>query len=349
MSLKKLTISQRLAAGCGCVTFLVSTLLVLGYVFVSAWQKDRAGRQLRDAPVAWPDSIRHAARLPDLSGLTLARTDSGDAAAAARALPRRPGIEMAYRAIVGLREATAEDSATWRQVWADTSLNGVVAMARRTDWRALDITLAEADSSARRNLFRLPMPRIGNARDASRALVIRAMLRLQRGDRAGARQDLSAVTALGEQAARHEPSMLGSLIGRAQLSSAARGWERYAVRTGDSALAARSRQLLAWAALRPQSNWLLMYAPDTALVLAGDTTLLIGARGEALGQLIVGRALTPRGFVFGMPRRDLRAMNELAERSSGDMATLSRLAVETARRIRFMGFMRVMREANPAP
>ena len=346
MALQKLTFTQRLAAGCGCVTFLVVMLLVLGYVFISAWQKDRAGRALRDAPANWTDSIRAAGRLPDLTGLAQLRYDSGDAAAAARALPRRPGIELAYRAIVGLRQATAEDSAQWRAIMADTSLDTFVALARRAQWRALEVTLAEADSATRRNLFRMPLPRIGNARDASRALVIRAMMRLQRGDRAGARGDLAAVTALGEQAARYEPSMLGNLIGRAQLSSAARGWERYAVRTGDSALAARARGLLAWAALRPQSTWLMMYAPDSALALAADTTLALGIRGEALGQLLMGRALTPRGFVFGIPRRDLRAMRELAERSGGDMATLTGIAIETARRIRFMGFMRLMRETN---
>jgi len=354
MALKSLTTTQRLAAGCGCVTFLVVMLLVGGYVFLTAWQRDRARHELGAAPEGWMDSIRTGSRLPDLTGLTLDRTDSGDAAAALRALPSRPRIELAYRAIVGLRAATAEDSARWREVMADTALNGVVAIARRQDYRALDVSLASADSGARSNLLRMPVPNIGNpgignARDATRALVIRAMIRLRRGDRAGAREDLSAVTALGEQAARHEPTVLGNLIGRAQLSSAARGWERYAERTGDSALASRARDLLAWAARRPHSfSYRVMVAPDSALALARDSSLALGTRGEALSQLVVGRALTPHGFIFGMPRREMRALRELAAQSSGDMATLTNIAIETAKRTRFMGFMRVLREAGPA-
>ena len=350
MRLKDLSLSQRLAAGCGCVGVLVVLVTLLGYAGMSLWASSRARDRVRTAPPGWVDSIRAMARIPDLTGLQLERTDSGDGAAAARALPPRRGIDHAYRAAIGLATATAEDSARWREVAADTTLEAVVRIARRREWRAVEASLAGRDSLARHNILLFPVPNISLARDAVRALVIRAMVRLDRRDRAGARSDLAAATSVGEQTFRHEPTMLGTLIGRTQLSSAARGWERYATRTGDSAVERKAAVVVRWASGIPGAyTGLLLAQPDSALALATDTTLALGPRGDALTQVVASRALTPRGFVFGMPGRELERLEALAASGDPEFRQLATIAAETARRLRFFGVLKLLREAGVRP
>ena len=79
------------------------------------------------------DSVRSAGRLPDLGGLTLPRTDSGDGAwvvyDTARAY-HRDGLDHAYRALVGSETPNAADSALWRALEADTTLDAWAAAAR---------------------------------------------------------------------------------------------------------------------------------------------------------------------------------------------------------------------------
>ncbi len=351
MDLKKLSLPQRLAAGCGCVAVLAVLSALALFILLGAWQRSNMRRASDRAPAGWADSIRALGRLPDLAGLTPARGEPGDGAGVVHdsALAWRGGsVEDAFGAIVGLRAVvTADDSAAWRRVAADTSLDRFVAAARRQDWRALDRALA-SEPLARRNLLALPMPRFAPARNAARALVIRAMVRLGRGEVAGARTDLAAATGLGEQMFRHEPTIIGSLVGRAIVSSAMRGWERYADRTRDTALARRATAIREWAARRPGSaSSTLMNAPDTALVLARDTSLALGMRSEAFRGVLNSWVFLPRGIVFGPPSDTREALRAMADHpAGGDAATLAGIAAATADRMRFFGIFTLMRESN---
>ncbi len=348
MDLKKLTMPQRLAAGCGCVVVLAALAAVALIVVMGAWQRDNMRRARDRAPAGWTDSLRSLGRAPDLAGLVLPRTEPGDGSGVAHdsAQTWRGGnVEDAFSALVGVRPATAEDSSAWRRVAADTSLDRFVAAAQRQDWRALDRALAGAPV-ARENLLAIPVARFAPIRSASRALVIRAVIRLQRGDRAGARTDLGAATGLGEQLFRHEPTLVGSLVGRAAISSAMRGWELYAARVRDTTLASRALAVREWAARRPGSlAGTLLSAPDSALALARDGTLSLGMRGQALQSVLTGWVFLPRGILFGPPAATREALLAIAA-GPGDAATLGAIAARTAGRMRFFGIFTLMREAG---
>jgi hypothetical protein len=348
-SLRRLTLPQRLAAGCGCVTILACLAAAGLYAWFELQISGRMARELADAPAGWADSVRAVGRSPDLSGLALARTDTGDGAAAAHdgawAWPR-PGVDHAYRVLITPgTAATPEDSATWRSVAADTALDRFVAAARRHDWRATDRVLA-GDSLAHRNYMTIRVPDYRGVRTAGRGLVIRALMRLRRGDRDGARADLGAVVGLGEQMFRHEPSLAGTLVGRSLIASGVHGWAHYAQSVRDSALAERAALVGAWASVRPPllGQW-LVGAPDTALAIAADTSLALGLRGDAMADVLLAFLLRPRGFVFGVPGRYERALRAVAA-AGGDAGSLAAIAAVTAQRANLLHMSELMREVG---
>lgn len=349
MNLAQLSVPQRVAAGLGCVVILalgVGAVLFLTFDIIS---RRKISAELAGAPAAWTDSIRVTGRAPDLSGLTLPRNEDGDGARIVHDITanwQRRNVEEPYRALLS-GEGTRADSATWREIAADTGLDRFVAAARKKEWKALDGVLAEADSGVYQNILRLPIPMYAPARNAARGLVIRGLERLRRGDRVGARVDLGAATALGEQIFRREPSLVGSFMGRSVIASGARGWVRYGELVRDTVLAARARIVLAWAGAPPtQIAQLLIVAPDSALVLARDSTLALGVRGEALVNTMSAWMLRPRGFLFGPPRRYKDAIRALAQDPDRDFARLAEITAATADRMNVVGLSGLLREAQ---
>ena len=347
--LKKLTLPQRLGAGLGCVLVLALVVAAILYAVLETTAATRTRRELAAAPAGWTDALRGLARMPALAELSLPRDLDGDGAAVVHDTAqwwRGGNVEPAYRALV-TGSAVAADSAAWAVVLADTSLDRFVAAARMREWHALDRILARASPAARRNLLALPLPRYGPARDVTRALVIRGLRRLARGDRLRARTDLGAAMGLGVHAFEREPSILGSLVGRGMIRSAARGWERYGVATGDSASAARARTVLAWVGDAPGNlEGLLLLAPDTALAIARDSTLALGAREAALRGVLGSWFLHPRGMLFGVERRYRDALRGLGTDHDRDFATLATIAANTADRISVWHISQIMREAE---
>jgi hypothetical protein len=304
------------------------------------WWADRAmtaGHRLAlaRAPQGWLDSMRATARVPDLTALALPRTTDGDGSAAAYDPALRwtppPEFRTAYGALTRGRPATATDSAVWRAVAADAALDRFVAAARLRGWDATARATSGADSA---NLFGVEMPRSSGARDACEGLVMRAQVRLGRRDVAGARTDLAAAVALGEQMARREPTLLGALTGKRILAEALRAYAALAAASGDSARARAAGTAEAWAANRRSTNLtLLEAATDSALALAADTTVPLGWRGEALAAILFSDLLRVRGLVFGVPASTIDAIRPLADDRDPDFARLARVALATAARI----------------
>lgn len=350
LDLKRLTLTQRLAAGLGCVVVLAVLAVVVLYGVLQVAALSRARRHLAEAPSGWADSLRFFARLPALGGLSLPRDLDGEGAAAAHEAALRwsvPDVEPAYRALMG-RQARAADSAVWRAVAADTGLDRFVRVARMRRWGALERLLAEAPEAGR-NILALPTPAFGAIRDATRALIIRGLVRLSRGERARARGDLGAATGLGQQMFSREPSVMGLLVGRSMIVSAAHGWERYAQATGDSALAARARAALAWEARWPMgAGAFLALAPDTALALARDTSLALALRAEALRGVMDSWLLTPRGMLFGVERRYRDAIRVFTTDPDRDLARLAIAIAATADRIDVWHLGELQRDAAGA-
>ena len=348
MKLRDLTLTQRLAAGLGCVVILAILAVVVAYGVLQATARSRARRQLAEAPPGWADSLRGFARLPALGDLALEHDLNGDGSAVAYDPSRRwtgPDVEMAYRALMGLH-AGREDSAAWRTVAADTGLDRFVTAARMRRWDALDRVLT-ATPAAASNILAVPTPSLAAIRNASRALVIRGLVRVARGDRAGARTDLGAAMGLGRQMFAREPTVLGLLVGRAMIVSAAHGWERYAEATRDSVLAARAHAALRWEARWPQgAGGFLALAPDTALALARDTTLALGMRAEALRGVMDTWLLSPRGMLFGVERRQREAIRAFAADRDRDLARIAAAVAATADRINVWHLGELQREAS---
>jgi hypothetical protein len=319
-------------------------------VLLFAWDR-RAARaaaaELDTAPPGWADSVRIAGRMPDLGDFAVPRTDSGDGAWVVydtTRLFRLAGVEHGYRALIGRDTANAADSTLWRALATDTLLDAWAAAARAQRWSATERLLATLPAGTPPTLLLPPLPQYGPARDAGRALVIRGLQRLQRGDRAGARADLAAATGLGAQMVRREPTYLGTLIGRAAIASGLSGWQRYGVVTGDTALASRATRLRDWATSRPgATGGLLLAAPDTAIAIASDTSLALGTRTFAMEQLLAAWFLRPRGLVFGPPARVKAALAALAADPDPDMARMGAIAVGTAARLNLFGLPALMR------
>jgi len=349
VDLKSLSLPQRLLAGAGCIVVLLLIALVAIFIWWERAASAAVERDLRGAPAGWTDSLRIAGRVPDPGDLARPRTDSGDGAwvvyDTARAF-QLAGIQHAYRARVGTETATAADSAIWAALAADTALDRWAAAAGTRDWDATTRLLAMRPG-ARTNVVLMPVPSYVPARDAARALVIRGLGRLQRGDRAGARADLAAATGLGFQLVRHEPTFIGLLVGHAIAASGATGWQRFAQATRDTALAAQADRLRAWAALRPAgTTGLLAAAPDSAVAIARDTSLALGIRVFALEQVLAGWFVRPRGLVFGPPARVMRTLESFTADPDPDMRRMAEVTLGTARRLNLFGLQGLTRETR---
>jgi hypothetical protein len=304
------------------------------------WWADRAmtaGHRLAltRAPAGWLDSLRATARVPDLAAFALPRTVDGDGSAAAYDSALRwappPQFQAAYGTLTRNRPATAADSALWREVAADAALDRFVAAARLRGWEATARATGGVDSLS---LFAVELPLSSGARPACQGLIVRARMRLARRDVAGARTDLAAAVAIGEQMARREPTLLGALTGKRILAEALRAYGVFAAATGDAALARAARTVEAWAGSRRGTNLtLLEAAPDSALALAADTTVPLGWRGEALGATLFSDLFRIRGLIFGVPASTVAALRPFATDRDPDFARLARLALATADRI----------------
>jgi hypothetical protein len=306
------------------------------------WWADRAltaGHRLAlaRAPRGWLDSMRTTARVPDLAAFALPRTAAGDGSAAAYDSTLRwtppPRFLDAYGTLTRGRPAGAADSALWRAVAADATLDRFVAFARRRGWDATSRALGGGGADTA-DLFGLELPRSSSARVACEGLVMRALVRLARRDAAGARTDLAAAAGVGEQMARREPTLLGALTGKRILAEALRAYGVLASATHDTGLARAARAAEAWAAGRRGTNLtLLEAAPDSALVLAADTTVPLGWRAEALAATLFSDLLRMRGLVFGVPASTIDALRPFVRDRDPDLARLARVAVATAERI----------------
>jgi len=348
VDLKSLSLPQRLLAGAGCVVVLVLAVVAVLFLWWERTAVKAAEHDLASAPAGWTDSVRAAGRIPDFGDLVPLRTDSADGSwvvyDTARAFTM-DGIQHAYRAKVGSDIPNAADSALWTAIAADTVLDTWAAAARAREWHATDRLLAMRPAGAKPNIVLLPIPSYVPARDAARALVIRGLGRLERGDRAGARGDLAAATGLGIQLVRREPTFVGVLVGHAAAASGLTGWQRLADSTRDTALASRAARLRAWAGLRPaRTTGFLNAAPDSAIAIARDTSLVLGVRVFALDQVLAAWFVRPRGLILGPPADVTRAIESFLTDPDPDMRRMAEVTAGTAHRLNLFGLRALSRE-----
>lgn len=323
------------------------TLALIGSI-VMYWIVDIAMRRsseiaARQAPAGWMDSIRMYAQVePEVLALALPRTEDGNPSLILLGADtgdywRAPEhLTEAFNALTTGRQPTTDEAAAWRAVLADTSLDRYVRAARQRRWASLEIAISRSDTAVAHNVFQLWIPRFVSTKAVAYGLVIRSRMRLERGDRARALEDVRAAIGLGEHMARREPTLIGNLIGRVIVSYGANELAHYAEITRDTALARRAAVAKAWAKGRYGGVFrVLAVSPDSALVIARDTALALGWRGEAMVSLITFRRA--RGLLFGVPGAVIERLESLGQDPDPEFARLAQMMVATARWINDLG------------
>ena len=328
----------------------VVAALVVGVLLVASaglyWLFDRvtADAQERRVLPGWLDSLRASGRAPDLAGLALERTADGDGSALVydSAFHWRPprSVTVLYGAVTRHRPIGAADSVLWRRLASDTGLDRVVAAARMLEWHATSRATA-TDSTW---VWAMRLPAFGAQNQALEALIVRAYWRAARRDDAGARTDLGAMLALADRMARRDPTIPGSLFGRASIRDGARACAELADRAADSARARRCRALYA-ASARPFAGIFsaLQARPDTAALVAADTALPLAWRAEALQALALHSISRPRGLLFGIPRADVERLEPFLHDRDPDLARIALLTRRTAERLGHLSMVERLR------
>jgi hypothetical protein len=320
------------------------------------WLADRvaAGAQERGVRPGWFDTLRAQGRRLDVAGLALERTNAGDGAALVYDTvpwgPAPAGLTTLYGGVTRHRPLGAADSALWRRLAVEPGLERVVTLARMREWRATARATA-ADSTW---IWGMRPPALRPERDALEALILRAYWRAGHRDPEGARADLGAVFAIGDLQSRREPGVAGAVAGLQWVREAARACAELADRDAESARAARCRGL-SDAGPRPEvARFGALHArPDTAALVAADTSLLLAWRAEALEALALRSLLRPRGILFGIPRAHAAALDPFVGDRDPDVARLALVTRRTAERLGRLSFgqrLRAMADASvPAP
>jgi len=321
------------------IVAVLAVLLVCGAVVVT-WAVDqfvsRSYQRVAAAmPAGWGTILRQRTTVPDeVRQLAVARTDTGNGAVilydTTRGSWQRLRLDSTF-AYLSTGRATAGDSLAFREVEADTVLDRWARHARRAEWSSVELMLANSDSIARHNLMALRAPDYRRAIHAIETLALRGWLRADRGNRAGARADLAAVMALGEQLARHEPTLDGLIAGRLVLHRGAEALRRLGQVSRDTALVRRAQAVVDWSQASTADDYdVLRAVPDSALAFAGDSALAAGWRTAALLGLMSGELRRPRGILFGLPQATEDAITRTAAQSDPAFRPLAELAARTA-------------------
>jgi hypothetical protein len=317
--------ARRLAVGLGALVVLV---FVVAAVAVHAW----ADRKLNEVPRIWLAQaepgwmvvFQNANRLPEVATLGAARSSDGDGSAIFYT------AAMTWRSSRARdRQATAADSAAWQAAAHDSTLDRVVAAAQFRAWDGYARAMPQRRST---DLYSLQPPPYAPTNVALQGLRIRAEERLARRDLAGARADLGALVALGEQMLRHEPTSTGMGIGGQAIRLALAPYADLARATRDTSAAAHVRRLEAWAGVQPVLGTVpgLYYAvPDSAFKMAVYTSLALGWRRFALVAFLTAHLLRPSAVVLGFPGSALDTLRSLTRDANPDFARVASVAVRT--------------------
>ena len=336
--------------GCASVAFV---LMLVAVGAIMWWMLRRERRETQEAqrlPAGWMDSVRARYRLPpEVSQAALPHTEDGDAAAllgVGLSGGRDSVSRLRTRASTLLAQGeaiTAEDSATIRATFADTTLDRFVRAARQ---RRYQPQLPRLDTAAS-GLYP-PFgsgPRIANLSWVSRAVVglaLRVRARLDRRDLSTARTEIGALIGVGELMYQSEVTWLGLMVARTAIREGARGLERYAAMARDSAAAARVMAIRAWVSNRDRWSYFgaIYRYPDSALALAADRSVPRGLRTEALGVGVQGSMLASAWrLVWGPPGRTLASVRALESDTDPAVALAAEVGDSTLTRVRRLGLV----------
>jgi hypothetical protein len=321
----------RLLFWLGCTGCLFAVLLVavggtMGYLLFRANAKPD-----RVLAPHWRDSLRVRYRLPEaFARLPL---PAPDRAAATDAMLWPPGSDSVLRtrtlALRTLQRGEPLDAA------GRAALDGVLRdtmLARLAPYagRAGDAVLASLADPPGRPLLMWPagagfaVPFMGASRLGT-MLLLRGEARAARGDRHGARADFGASLALGRRVYTTVPSAIGVSVGARIMGEGAAALGRLAASVRDSALARDAAAVADWTRAVRRGAFYGNLAPDTTILLAGDTALPRGVRAAALEWTVSGSVFASPWYLVRGPSRAI-ARQVRALQTDGD-PVIARLAV----------------------
>jgi hypothetical protein len=209
--------------------------------------------------------------------------------------------------------------------------------------RRYEVRPPEGDSGGEDLYFPLgPGPRIRNLSGVGRAstgLALRIRARLERRDFALARAEIGAVFGVGELMWRNETRYWGLVVARSLLRDGARELKRYAELTRDPVAAAQAGVIEGWSSSQRRPPFYSIFAyPDTAMVIAADTSLPRGLRAEAIVGGVQGAALSPLSrMIWGPPHWALRAVRALESDADPYVARAALIGDSTLTKLDRMG------------
>lgn len=338
--------------GCATVAFVLMLVAVGGIMAWMIRREANLGRAALAPPAGWRDSLRARFTLPpEVVRLALPRTGDADAAELLGVGVPGGGLDSALRLRIFANNhvrngepLTPQDSATMRATFADSTLDRFVLAARQ---RRYEARLPDLDSIGKELYPPIGSgPKIRNLSRVNRAstgLTLRIRARLERRELVPARAEIGALFGVAALMWHGETTYFGLQVARRLVGDGARELKRYALVARDTAAAARAAVLEQWASrprTRPYISFTYAY-PDTALVVAADTTLPRGVRAEALGIGVMGSALSSlTRMIFGPPGRALRAVRALERDPDPAVSRAALVGDSTLTRLEELGIFR---------
>jgi hypothetical protein len=283
---------------------------------------------------------------PDLRLFLLPRTEDGNAASillngdAADDVAKVRNLEQLHQRLLRHDSLTPDDRALWAEAITDPNLDRFVAAARQQHYASLDLLLANADSLPEPKLTSIAIPDYTTIRSLALAVTLRAYRHRVRGDLDAAGRDIGAVLSVGLHLFTGSPTIAGSMTGKAILEPAVTELAHYWAAREDIRVEEQVSWIGLWAIRSSDPSELLSFLPslpDSALAVAGDTSLMTPVRVQALAAVAVGQVLRAKHVFSGIEQQWVDGVQRLTTTNDPQVARAAEVTVGTLRWFDDMG------------
>ena len=275
-----------------------AVLILIPVLFIMWEMAFRIVFGMSDDPApGWTDRMRQHASPPAALAtfLTDERTD-GNAAEWVYRYHEEAGDNQPYASALGKLRGNEmfvdTDSAAWIGVLDDPTLDLLARAAEYNAYFSYDLVMALPGNEDATNILEVEGSLYFPVLRGAQGLSLRARRKLAAGQRLEALDDLRRVFALGDIMLRRGLLVYAYTMGRNILRLAAREAENYGAVTGDESVAVAAAEITRWYEETNNSGLLfepMVALPDSAIAIAGDTSLPLAWRGEALASLVLGQ------------------------------------------------------------
>ena len=330
------------------VVAALAALVLVPVVFIGLEMmvRDLVGVAPDDIPDGWTDRIRQQASPPAALAtfLTDERAD-GNAAEWVYRYREEAGDNQSYSSALGkLRRDEAfdaADSAAWNGGLDDPALDLLAQASSFDDYFSYDLVMALPENEGATNILTVEVLLHFPILRGAQGLALRARRKLASGRRREALDELRRVFALGDLMLRGEFQRYGYLMGRNILRLAAQEAENYGAVTGDQNISAAAGEITRWYEETSRSG--LLFEPmvtmrDSAIALAGEESLALAWRAEALASLVLGQ-YRPYRIWGGIEPEVREAVVEFVNDPDSQLAARASFIVDSMDRFDEMGVL----------